>query len=259
MTTVADAAKAVDSIAPFGTQLDWDNSGLLIGDPGHSVTKILVALDAANAVIDQAEALGAEVIVTHHPVIFRSVKRLLAGDPPYEAAARGIAVISAHTCYDMAPQGVNAALADALGLREREPLWQEHPGQENSRTLGIIGDLPCPMNREELAAWAEEALGLRPGFVRYLPDPLSGAGSEVIRRIAVCGGAGADYLETAKNKGCGAYITGDVRHHEFLAADEMGLFLMDAGHFATENIAIPQLAAQLAEKLPGIEVVMARQ
>lgn len=256
MTTVADVAKAVDSIAPFGTQMDWDNSGLLVGDPSRGVTRILVALDAATAVIDQAEAAGAEVIVTHHPVIFRGVKRLLAGDPPYEAASRGIAVISAHTCYDMAPQGVNTALADALGLRDRVPLWEERPGEEQGRSLGVIGELPCPMSREELAAWVEEALGLRSGFVRYL-SAAPGDGSDAIRRVAVCGGAGADYLDNAKDQGCGAYITGDVRHHEFLAAAEMGLFLMDAGHFATENIAMPQLAKQLQEKLPGIEVIVA--
>lgn len=253
MTTVADVARAVDSIAPFGTQLDWDNSGLLVGDPGRGVTKVLVALDATTAVIDQAEALGAEVVVTHHPVIFRGIKRLLAGDPPYEAAARGIAVISAHTCYDMAPGGVNAALADALGLRDRAPLWEERPGEEG-RTLGVIGELPCPMSREELAAWAEEALGLRPGFVRYLAA--CEAGGEAIRRVAVCGGAGADYLDLAKSKGCTAYITGDVRHHEFLAAAGMGLFLMDAGHFATENIAMPKLAQRLGEALPNVEVAV---
>lgn len=254
MTTVADVAKAVDRLAPFGTQMDWDNSGLLVGDPAHGVTKILVALDATGSVIDQAESMGAEVIVTHHPVIFHGIKRLLAGDPPYEAAARGIAVISAHTCYDMAPQGVNDLLADALGLRERSPLWEELPGGEG-RTLGVVGELPCPMNREELAAWVEEALALRPGFVRYLPGV--GDEQESIRRVAVCGGAGADYLETARAKGCAAYITGDVRHHEFLAAGEMGLFLMDAGHFATENIAMPRLAARLGSALPGVEVACA--
>lgn len=249
--TVMDVVRAVDAIAPFESQMDWDNSGLLVGDPEGEVTRILVTLDATTAVIEEAARLGAEVIVTHHPVIFRGIKRLLAGDPPYEAAVRGIAVISAHTCYDMAPRGVNAALADALGLRERRPLWEERPGAEDGRTLGLVGELPCPMSREELAAWVEEALGLRPGFVRHLPA----AGPESIRRVAVCGGAGADYLADAKKLGCAAYITGDVRHHEFLAAEEMGLLLMDAGHFATENIAMPQLVAQLTEALPEAEVL----
>lgn len=256
MTTVADVTRAVDSIAPFGTQLDWDNSGLLVGDPSHGVTKVLVALDATTGLIDEAESRGAEVIVTHHPVIFRPIRRLLAGDPPYEAAVRGIAVISAHTCYDMAADGVNAALADALGLRDRAPLWEERPGV-GGRTMGVVGDLPCPMSREEMAAWVEEALGLGPGFVRCPPAALTGseaAGAQPIRRAAVCGGAGADYLALAREKGCAAFVTGDVRHHEFLAAAEMGVFLMDAGHFATENIAIPRLAQRLGELLPGVEV-----
>lgn len=253
MTTVSDVARAVDAIAPFGTQLDWDNSGLLVGDPAGEVTRVLVALDATPEVIEEAAGLEAQAIVTHHPVIFRGVKRLLAGDPPYEAAARGIAVVSAHTCYDMAEGGVNHALAAALGLRDCCPLWEEHPGDPAGRTLGLAGELPCPMSREELAAWVEEALGLRPGYVRWL----AGAGPESIRRVAVCGGAGADYLDNAKALGCAAYITGDVRHHEFLAARQLGLLLMDAGHYATENIAMPQLAARLAEMLPEAEVILA--
>lgn len=252
MITVQDVARAVDGIAPFDTQLDWDNSGLLVGDPAGEVDRVLVALDATAEVIREAASLGAQAIVTHHPVIFRGVQRLLAGDPPYEAAARGIAIISAHTCYDMAEGGVNHALADALGLRDRRPLWEERPGEAGGRSLGLAGELPCPMTREELAAWVEEALHLRPGYVRWLPD----AGPESIRRVAVCGGAGSDYLAQAKALGCAAYITGDVRHHEFLAARQRGLLLMDAGHGATEGIAMPRLRRQLEEAMPGVEVVL---
>ncbi len=249
MYTVASAAEALDRIAPLKTQMDWDNSGLLVGDPSREITKILVALDATLSVIREAEALGAELVVTHHPIIFYPIKSLLAGTPPYEAASRGIAVYSAHTCYDMAAGGVN----DALGLQNRVPLWEEHPGQEGGRTLGFAGNLPCPMSREEFSGWVEEALGQRPGFVRYLPD----AGPEIIRRVAVCGGAGTDCLKDAKPLGCEAYITGDVRHHQYLEAAQMGLLLMDAGHFATENVAMPRLREQLAKALPGVEVLLA--
>ena len=98
----------------------------------------------------------------------------------------------------------------------------------------------------------EEALHLRPGYVRWLPD----AGPESIRRVAVCGGAGSDYLAQAKALGCAAYITGDVRHHEFLAARQLGLLLMDAGHGATEGIAMPRLRRQLEGAMPGVEVVL---
>lgn len=250
MYTIADIARVMDRIAPLETQLEWDNSGLLVGDPSREVTRVLVALDATLAVIREAEEMGAQLIVTHHPIIFRPVKTFLAGEPPYEAAVRGIGVYSAHTCYDMAKNGVNAALADALGLKDRQPLWEERPGDPSGRTLGLAGDLPCAMSREELAAWVEEALDLRPGFVRCLPT----AGPETIRRAALCGGAGADYLENAKALGCEAYITGDVRHHEYLAAEGMGLLLMDAGHFATENVAMPRLREQLEKALPGVEV-----
>ncbi len=251
MTTVADIAKAMEIIAPLGTQMDWDNSGLLIGDPGREARRILVALDATVEIIGEAEALGAEMIVTHHPIIFHPVKRLLAGTPPYEAAARGIAVYSAHTCYDMAEGGVNTALADALGLKERQHLWEEKPGESGSRRLGLAGELPCAMTREELAAWVEEALGLPGNYVRWL----AGAGPETIHRAAVCGGAGADFLGNAKALGCEAYITGDVRHHEYLEAAGMGLLLMDAGHFATEDIAMPGLRRQLAALLPEVEIL----
>lgn len=255
MTTVADAAAVMDRIAPLNTQLDWDNSGLLVGNPAREVTKILVALDATLEVIEEAVSYSAEMIVTHHPVIFHPIKKILAGEPPYEAAIRGIAVYSAHTCYDMADLGINTALADALGLKNRSPLWEEYPGDPASRKLGIIGELPCVMSREELAAWVEEALGLPQNYVRALPF----AGPETIQKVAVCGGAGADYLGNAKVRGCGAYITGDVRRHEYLEAEGMGLLLMDAGHFATENIAMPALRGQLAEALPEVEVILSRQ
>lgn len=255
MATVGEIARVMGRIAPLESQMEWDNSGLLVGNPEREVRRILVALDATLGVIEEAEERRAEMIVTHHPVIFHPVKHLLAGEPPYEAAVRGIAVYSAHTCYDMAEEGVNCALADALGLRERRPLWREHPGEGGGRTLGLTGELPCAMSREELAAWVEEALGLRAGFVRCLP----GAGPEVITRAAVCGGAGSDYLREALAAGCQAYITGEVRHHEFLEAERLGLLLMDAGHQATEAIAMPQLRRQLAEALPEVEVLLCEE
>lgn len=255
MPTVSQVAKVMDKIAPLNTQLDWDNSGLLVGDPAAEVTKILVALDATPAVIREAEAQGAEMIVSHHPVIFHPVKHFLAGEAPYEAAIRGIAVYCAHTCYDMAEGGVNTALADALGLKNRFPLWEECPGEPEGRKMGLAGELPCAMSREELAAWVEEALALPQNYVRWLHS----AGPETIRRVAVCGGAGADFLGNARALGCGAYITGDVRRHEYLEAEGMGILLMDAGHFATEHPAMPGLRGQLAAALPEIEVLLSEQ
>lgn len=245
----------MDSLAPLATQMDWDNSGLLVGDPAGEVSGILVALDATLEVIREAQNLGAQMIVTHHPVIFHPVKQFLAGDPPFEAAVRGIAVYSAHTCYDMAEGGINTALAGALGLRNCLPLWEERPGDPASRRLGLVGDLPCAMSREELAAWVEEALGLPQNYVRHLPQ----AGPETVCRVAVCGGAGSDFLGEAVNAGCQAYLTGEVRRHEYLEAERMGLLLLDGGHFATENIAMPVLREQLAKALPEVEVRLSRQ
>ena len=255
MTTVAAVAAVMDSLAPLATQMDWDNSGLLVGDPAGEVSGILVALDATLEVIREAQDLGAQMIVTHHPVIFHPVKQFLAGDPPFEAAVRGIAVYSAHTCYDMAEGGINTALAGALGLRNCLPLWEERPGDPASRRLGLAGDLPCAMTREELAAWVEEALGLPQNYVRHLPQ----AGPETVCRVAVCGGAGSDFLGEAVNAGCQAYLTGEVRRHEYLEAERRGLLLLDGGHFATENIAMPVLREQLAKALPEAEVRLSRQ
>lgn len=248
--TVADIAAALNTVAPFDTQLEWDNCGLLVGDPGREVSRVLVALDATNEVIREAVRKGAQAVVSHHPVIFHPTKRFLAGDPAYEAAAAGMAVLAAHTCFDMAPQGVNRALADALGLTAAAPLWQE-----GDRSLGLVGELPRPMEAAELAAWTEKALGLPEGFVRYRLS--QGEGPQgAVRRVAVCGGAGADYLENAVALGCGCYITGDVRHHEFLEARRLGILLMDAGHYATENIAMASLRDQLAAALPKTEILL---
>ena len=248
--TVADVAAALNTVAPFDTQMEWDNCGLLVGDPSREVTRVLVALDATNEVIREAVRKGAQAVAAHHPVIFHPVKRFLAGDPAYEAAAAGVAVLAAHTCFDMAPQGVNRALADALGLTAAASLWQE-----GDRSLGLVGELPRPMAAAELAAWVEKALGLPGGFVRYSLSQGDNPQGPV-RRVAVCGGAGADYLAEAGALGCGCYITGDVRHHEFLEARRLGILLMDAGHYATENIAMASLRDQLAAALPGAEIIL---
>ena len=343
---------AIDSLAPFETALDWDNSGLLVGDPQGEADRILVALDVTPQVVAEARAAGAQLIVSHHPVIFGGGrKQLLAGDPAYEAAAAGIGVISAHTNYDMAPRGVNYALAGALGLEDLVPLARErvrpykklvvfvpathaeavyeamagagagkigtyggvaalmdidsrfvplegaHPfiGKvgEAARVvekgvemvvpaekldqvvramkeahpyevpaydiyddwsltqecwLGFTGTLPRPVDQISFAKAIQKALGIAPRF-----NP----GQRQIRKVAVCGGSGGDYLEAAA--GADALITGDVKHHQFLEAERRGMTLYDAGHYATENIAMPQLRDQLEALLPGVKVELARE
>lgn len=125
MTTVRDVYNAIDAIAPFSSALDWDNCGLLVGDPSRPVEKVLAALDVTPEVVAEAVRSGAQLIISHHPVIFHPLKALTPGQPAFLAAAAGVAVISAHTNYDMAPAGVNKALADALGLTGLQPLAVE--------------------------------------------------------------------------------------------------------------------------------------
>lgn len=237
----------MNELAPFALAEPWDNCGLLVGDASAKVSKILVALDATREAVEHAAAIGAELIVSHHPVIFHAEKRFTGRNPAYMAAARGIAVISAHTSYDRSPVGINAALAEALGLLDAEPMQGEIVGRDGAAepVIGFVGGLEAPMTPMELAWYAKAKLDT---VVRYTE------GGGRISRVAVCGGSGADFMSAALANGAGALITGDVRQNEFIDAQALGFTLIDAGHYATENIAMPHLAAQLRGLLPDTEV-----
>ena len=250
MTTVADILKFMDSIAPPYMKMDWDNCGLLCGRKDKEVKKILVALDPFRNVIQEAIDLDADLIVTHHPLIF--VKPLMAvnedtetGRCVLELMEHGIAAINAHTNLDLAPGGVNDVLAQTLGLKNIEII----------NPIENYGLLRCGTVAEQpLSAFlATVKENLHCDGLRYVD-----AGKPV-RKVAVGGGSCADEMEEALDAGCDTFVTADVKYNQFRTAYELGLNLIDAGHFHTENPAMPRLAGKLSEAFPDVEVVFSEK
>lgn len=240
MLAVRDFYNAIDNIAPFSTAEPWDNVGLLAGSMDSPVTRALVALDATADVIAEAVSRKAELIVTHHPVIFSGLKVLERDGIPWLLARAGLSVISAHTNYDIAEGGVNDALAACLGF-----LVIRAAG---SPPLCRAGELPVAMQPAEFSGYVRERLGA-PG-VRYMEGP------RPVKTVAVCGGSGGGYLEAVVESGADAFVTGECKHHVWLEAARWGMTLVEAGHFHTENPAMAPLAKRLAELMRPAEVLL---
>lgn len=230
--TVKDIYNYIDTIAPFAAQCEWDNSGMIVGESCKTVKKIAVALDITPEAVKAAAEMNADLIVSHHPVIFRAVKSFTDNDPAFLLAKNGIAAICAHTSLDIAQGGVNDALAAALGFENAEPLTES--GEASMVRVAATKEISAVT----LAKLCAEKLntGVR------LAD-----GGKPIEKIAFCGGAGADFIGEVCGADCDAYITGDVSHHEFLEAGAMGLTLIAAGHFETENPVVAVIANKLKE------------
>ncbi len=231
----------LDAFAPFSTAEGWDNCGLQVGDMAANVDRVGVALDVTLSIIEQAKQAGIGLLISHHPALFHPQYSLPAQSPVYQLAVAGIHLISAHSNLDTAPGGVNDVLAEALGLLGVRAI--DTPGC--TEPLLRIGQLPAALSPAEFAAFTGQKLGCA---VQYC------AGSEPVRAVAVCGGAGGDYYSSALAQGAHAYVTGEARYHEQLDAAQAGLTLVTAGHFATEYPVVPALAARLRNAFPDLSV-----
>lgn len=240
MPKVKDIYDYIDLIAPFCTQEEWDNSGLLVGDENAEVSRILFALDITKDVILQAKNMGANLIVSHHPLIFKPVTNIIKGSPLYEAVKNEINVISAHTNYDKAHYGINDVLCRAVGLNDFTKTDDAHIN---------VAEYKTPMSPDSFVNHIKSVLG---SSIRYNHI------NKEIKKVGVCGGSGCDYLELAGELGCDAFLTGDASHHEFLDADEMGIVLVAAGHFETENPAMEPLMNKI-EMIFGVPCALAVQ
>lgn len=242
MTTVNDILQFLETLAPPELKMEWDNVGLLCGDRAAEVTRVLVALDPFEHVCREAAQRGAQLLVTHHPLIFRPLKSVTqdsaVGRSILLLSRHGISAVNAHTNLDIACGGVNDVLARALGLCDIRPI-----GSENLLRAGVC----APQTLPEFLAQVKSALGC-PGL-RYVD-----AGKPV-RRVAVGGGSCADEMDEALRAGCDTFVTADVKYNQFWDAQALGLNLIDAGHFATENPVVAALAEQLAAQFPEIAVM----
>lgn len=246
MVTVEKVSDYIDSIAPYSTKCEWDNCGILIGDKDKEVNKIGFALDLTGEVLADAVNKGVDLIITHHPIIFRAQKNFLKGNLAYDLAVSGISAISAHTCFDCANGGVNDVLCELLGIKNATGI----PDDECPVPLARIGDIE-PMSSLGFAKKVADVLGT----VCRVADC-----ENVIKKVAVCGGSGPDELIfTAKEMGADAVITGEVKHHIFLAAKEIGITAIQAGHFETENPAVSALMKYINNKFENVECILLKQ
>lgn len=242
MITVGQIYDFIDSFAPFHTAMSFDNVGLLVGDRQHPVTSVIVSMDITPEVIREATEQMAELIISHHPVIFQPLKRLSPIDVPYLLVQNGLCAIAAHTNYDLACGGVNACLAQRLHLSE--PVMLEE--YENSGlAASLIGQLESPMEPKAFALYVKKQLQC--GGVKFTQ------GKKNVKKVAVACGAGSSSVFAAATAGADAFVSGDSKHHELLAADSMGITMVDAGHFATEDIAIAPLCSRLSLAFPEVK------
>lgn len=242
MSTVTHIYDAIDRLAPFWLTMDFDNTGILVGDRNREIACALLALDCTPAVVEQARQLGAQLIITHHPVIFHPLKRVNEDAVVYQLIRSDIAVISAHTNLDIAQGGVNDALVNAIGLRDCRGL--ELLNEQTGAWLGRIGTLPEPLSPEAFAAHVKSCLNA--ASVKFAAAP------RAIHTVALCSGSGADCLDAAISAGADALLTSEVKQHEYLAAAAAGISIFDAGHFDTEDIVIEPLRDYLAKEIPDV-------
>ena len=238
--TIQDIYNILDACAPFSLQESYDKSGLLVGDPLKEVHRILLTLDITTPVVEEAAERHADLILSHHPVIWDPLKSV-TDDGPGSKALRMIehhvAAICMHTNLDIAVGGVNDVLMSILGGEVEAPLDQSGCGR--------IGHLREPMPLDSFLAICKTKL--QANGLRYYD-----AGHPVYK-LAVMGGSGADAIEDAFLAGCDTYVTSDIKYHQFQRAQELGLNLIDADHFCTENPVIAVLADHLQQKFPSVD------
>jgi len=257
--TVADAVTALDAAYPPGLAQDWDAVGLVCGDPAEPATRVVVAVDPEPAVVEEAIDAGADLLVTHHPLLLRGVHGVPADDPKGAVVHRlvraGVALFCAHTNADAADPGVSDALADALGVVVERPLAPQPDvtGRDGRVGIGRIGRLAEPEPFAAFVRRVADALPATAWGVRGAGDP-----DRTVHRVAVSGGAGDSMLGLARDAGVDAYVTADLRHHP--AGEHLqrtgAPALVDVAHWASEHPWCAQAAAVLRRALPHATVTV---
>ena len=237
LATVNDLVELLEELMPSNLAEDWDNVGLMLGRKGKTVKRILLALDLSKEVVEQAVAQKIDLIITHHPAIFKKLKRVVDNDWQQDLlltlAENGIAVYSAHTNLDCVSTGVNDVLAKLLQLEDTEIL-------DDSNGLGRIG----VVEETSLTEYAQVVKNaLKADYV------VVGDAGKQVHKVAVCGGAGSDLIDLALAKGADTLVTGDVKYHSAQQAVFSGLNIIDAGHQPTELPVLEKLADRLSLRL----------
>jgi dinuclear metal center YbgI/SA1388 family protein len=254
VTTVAQIIKIMDQLAPPWLAEEWDNVGLQIGDPRLPVRRIWVALDPSPEVVKAACEKNVDLLITHHPLIFRPLKSIDFDTPGGSiiqmAAHHQLAIFSAHTNLDIVRDGVNDVLAQRLGLRHLAMLQPVHAGErskedispltggETEHGIGRIGSLAKASSLKSLVSMVKSKLKL--DFVKVAGDPVM-----KVMRVAICSGSGSSLMQTFLSSKAQAYISGDIHYHDAREAETANRAIIDIGHFPSEHLMVDALAQQL--------------
>ena len=242
---VKDIIQVIEGFAPLSIQEKWDNSGLCIGSPEAEVNGVLLALDCTPELVDEAVECGADMIVTHHPLIFSGLKKISpdnnVGLAVTKAIRAGVSIYAAHTSADKVLAGVSGDMARRLGLEDVAILQKD----DEEVGLGVVGNLPEPMTSEDAVKFVKDRFGLK---VMKVSRPLE----TMISRVAMCGGSGSSLIDEARKAGAQLYISGDISYHNFFT--EEGFMIMDIGHYESEIGIVEILFALLKKNFPTFAV-----
>lgn len=242
---VKDVMAVIEEFAPLALQEKWDNSGLCIGSPDDKVSSVLLGLDCTPELVDEAIACGADMIVTHHPLIFSGLKKIsaedLVGEAVVKAIRAGICVYAAHTSADKVIAGVSGAMAARLGLKDVCILDEDGEGTG----LGVVGNLPEPMTAQDALELVKERFALK---VVKSSKPVGCK----IERVAMCGGSGGSLIGAARAAGAQLYISGDISYHNFFTPE--GFMIMDIGHYESEIEIVDILFSLIKKNFPTFAV-----
>jgi dinuclear metal center YbgI/SA1388 family protein len=238
-TPIREIISRLHEHAPLTLAEPWDNAGLLLGDMDRVATSILIGLDPTASLVEEAIALGADTIITHHPLIFKPLAAINTAEPTGRfielALSHRISVIACHTNLDSAANGVSDALARVIGLNTVHPLVAGSSADDLHQGLGRIGSFPVAVTSEDLLRRLGKALQLPALFiVGRLP--------KTIATVALCGGSGSDLAAIARERGADIYITAEIKHHTARWAEEYGFCLIEGTHYGTERHAVSLLA-----------------
>ena len=242
---VKDVIAVIEEFAPLSIQEGWDNSGLCVGSPEDEVSSVLFALDCTESLVDEAIECGADMIITHHPLIFSGLKKISpedqVGTVVIKAIKHGIAIYAAHTNADKVISGVSGAMAEKLGLVDVQILDEDGDGTG----LGVVGNLSEPLTAERVIELVKEKFSLK---MLKSSKPSEG----LITRVAMCGGSGGSLIGAARNSGAQLYISGDISYHNFFTPE--GFMLMDIGHYESEIEIVNILFSLIRKNFPTFAV-----
>ncbi|MCP4721331.1 MAG: Nif3-like dinuclear metal center hexameric protein [Desulfobacteraceae bacterium] len=249
--TVKKLINIINTFAPFELAENWDNSGLQAGNPDWTIKKIMVSLDVSMEVMEEAKAWGADLVLTHHPLMISPEKSIDFGKMPGSAIALAarekISILSAHTNLDKAIDGLNDYFAKIIGINCNEPLQRDEQPRsiEGIQGIGRIGQPDSVLSFSELILQVKERLGLE-------QLRITGDLNLQVKKIALCTGSGGSLVDLFLGSSAEVYITGDVKYHEARQIEMGHKGLIDVGHFASEIIAVDLLERRLRQALPSV-------